>query len=308
MRGMNEFLPTTPFDLYELHLLHLVATHRSFTGAAREAGLTQSAITRQVQGVESRLGVALFERTTRHVELTPAGEFLLRETTRAIGDLDAILRRLREGYTNAQKEVRVGVSKSISLAYLPGFFAAQQRRQPHVRLRINHLSSQVLLNRLEANELDVAILSPLKRHSPALRTVHRFDDGFDLIVPADHAIPTVSISRGKKSWQEWFQQQSWLLISEDSNTGNRLRAWLRKRQWLARESTELDDFDLIINLVALGQGISLVPKRSLAIYGRRRNLKRINVPDRFTREIVALARKTPAPAPHVQEFIENILF
>ena len=52
---MNEYLPTTPFDIYELHLFHLVAKHRSFTKAAEIAGLTQSAVTRQVQGIEASI-------------------------------------------------------------------------------------------------------------------------------------------------------------------------------------------------------------------------------------------------------------
>ena len=49
MLNMHQFLATTPFDLYELALFHLVVKHRSFTKAAETAGLTQSAITRQMQ-------------------------------------------------------------------------------------------------------------------------------------------------------------------------------------------------------------------------------------------------------------------
>src|SRR4030095_6477483 len=74
--AMNEFLATGPFDLYELQLFHLVAEHQSFTRAGQAAGLTQSAITRQIRGMEDRLGGALFERTTRHVRLTAAGAAL----------------------------------------------------------------------------------------------------------------------------------------------------------------------------------------------------------------------------------------
>ncbi len=56
---MHRFLSTVPFDLYELALFHLVVKHRSFTKAAEIAGLTQSAITRQMQGVENSLGIQL---------------------------------------------------------------------------------------------------------------------------------------------------------------------------------------------------------------------------------------------------------
>jgi DNA-binding transcriptional LysR family regulator len=308
MRMGNEYLPTTPFDLYELHLLQLVARHGSFTVAAGAAGLTQSAMTRQVQGVEVRLGVPLFERTTRRVKTTPAGEFLLRETAGLAGNLDALLRRLREDFTDAPKEVRVGVAQTISVAFLPGFFAAQKLRQPRVQLRITHQASATLLARLEVNELDVAILCPPARLPPSLRISHRFTDAFDLILPPDAKAPTQDLRRKPATWREWLAAQSWLLIHEASNTGTRLRGWLKKRGWQTGAATELDSFDLIINLVALGQGVSLVPQRSLALYGRQKKVQRFTVPERFQREIVIVTRRNPPLTAHVEAFVENVLF
>lgn len=75
MHTMHEYLKTAPFDLYELYLFHLVVKHRSFTKAAEAAGLTQSAITRQMQGMEASLGIDLLERTTRSVRVTRAESF-----------------------------------------------------------------------------------------------------------------------------------------------------------------------------------------------------------------------------------------
>src|SRR5471030_182721 len=103
---MNEFLLTKPFDLYELFLFRLVVQQRSFTKAAQLAGLTQSAITRQIQGMENKLGLALLERTTRSVRVTPAGDFLFHESARLTGDVEASLQRLREQFAGARKEVR----------------------------------------------------------------------------------------------------------------------------------------------------------------------------------------------------------
>lgn len=125
MLHMHEYLKTAPFDIYELHLFHLVAEHRSFTKAAEVAGITQSAVTRQVQGIEESLGVGLFERTTRSVQLTPAGQMLLTESGRLLGSVDQVLQRIREEFAGAKKEVRVAVSRSVSLAYLPGFFSCE---------------------------------------------------------------------------------------------------------------------------------------------------------------------------------------
>jgi hypothetical protein len=62
--SVQKYLATKPFDLHALHLFHLVVKHRSFTRAAREAGLSQSALTRQMQALESRLGLDLINRTS----------------------------------------------------------------------------------------------------------------------------------------------------------------------------------------------------------------------------------------------------
>src|SRR5580692_7223284 len=127
MHNMNQFLATLPFDLYELALFHLVVKHRSFTKAAEIAGLTQSAITRQIQGVENSLGLQLLERTTRTVRVTPAGEYLFHEAAGLLGDVEQSLSHLAQQFAGARKEVRVDVSRTIGLAHLPGFFHANLR-------------------------------------------------------------------------------------------------------------------------------------------------------------------------------------
>jgi DNA-binding transcriptional LysR family regulator len=71
---------------------------------------------------------------------------------------------------------------------------------------------------------------------------------------------------------------------------------------------QLDNFDLIINLVALGIGVSFVPIRALALYNQRRGLTRVSFPNRFTRDLVVIIRKHRKPPQHVTEFIKNVLF
>ena len=82
--------------------------------------------------------VALFERTTRSVHLTPAGQMLRAESGRLLGSVDQILQRIREDFAGAKKEIRVGVSRSVGLAYLPGFFHANLRRLPQVGYRVSY--------------------------------------------------------------------------------------------------------------------------------------------------------------------------
>jgi DNA-binding transcriptional LysR family regulator len=308
MRFMHEFLATTPFDLYELFLFRLVVTHGSFTKAAELAGLTQSAITRQIQGIEKGLGLALLERTTRSVRTTPAGDFLFRESAGLIGHVDDSLRRLREEFGGARKEVRVGVSRGISLAYLPGFFHANLRHLPHVGCRVVAQSSAEILAALEANELDLGVLSSPPRLPRTLRVTHRFDDAFTLLAPRHLAAAFQALPRSPQARAAWLAKQSWLLLEDGSETGRRLRGWLDAQGLGVEPAMQLDDFDLVINLVALGMGVSCVPIRALALYGRKRTLHRLPWKERFVRELVVVVRKHRTIPEHLAQFVENVLF
>jgi DNA-binding transcriptional LysR family regulator len=306
MHYMNQFLQTSPFDLYELSLFNLVVKHRSFTRAAAAAGLTQSAITRQIQGIENSLGVELLERTTRSVSLTEAGEFLFQESTRLLGDVDQSLRRLTEDFANAKKEIRVGVSHSVSLAHLPGLFHANLRQQPKLKYSVSYQSGAGILTGIEANELDLGILCPPTRLARTLAVTHRFKDAFTLIAPAELAEQHQTISRAGAN--TWLSKQTWLLFSEDTNTGKRLRNWMAAAGLKIEPSVQLDNFDLIITLVSIGMGVSFVPVRALALYGRKKRLVRLPVQNRFERELVVLTRKRRKQPGHLREFVENILF
>jgi DNA-binding transcriptional LysR family regulator len=304
---MHEFLSQVPFDLYALSLFRLVAEQRSFTRAAERAGLTQSAVTRQIRMMEEKLGVPLLERTTRSVTPTAAGAWLLGESQRLLGDVDEVLRRMREEFSEAKKVVQVGVSRSIGLAYLPGFFHANLRREPEVGYRMRQESGAEIVAALEANLLDVGVICPPAKLPATLRATHRFDDAFTLIASAE--VATTFPKRGKPAvLATWAEAQNWLLLDERSQTGIRLRAWMAGHGCKVEPTLQLDGFDLIINLVSLGMGVSFVPIRALALYGRKRTLRRLPWPERFVRKLAVVVRAKRKQPAHVSRFVENVLF
>jgi DNA-binding transcriptional LysR family regulator len=308
MQVVNKWLNTSPFDLYELSLFHLVAKHSSFTKAAQAAGLTQSAITRQIQGVENSLGIELLERTTRSVRLTRAGEFLYQNSAKLLGDVDQSLRRLKEDFADARKEVRIGVSRSVGLAHLPGFFHANLRHVSNVNYHVTYQPSAEILSALELNELDLGVLCPPPRLPKTLCATHRFIDAFTLIAPAELAAQFMTLPKSKVARSAWLTRQLWLSIDQKTNTGNQLHKWISKQGLKIEPAMQLDSFDLIITLVSLGMGISFVPIRALALYGRKKNLVRLALPDRFERELVVVMRRHRKQPRHLAEFVKNILF
>lgn len=238
---------------------------------------------------------------------TPAGEFLYREAARMLGDVDQSLHHLAQEFAGARKEVRVAVSRTIGLAYLPGFFHANLRRFPQIGYRVTCQSSAEILTGLEANEQDIGVLCPPPRLPKTLRITHRFADAFALIASAELSPGLQKISKDKAR-AEWLASQNWLLIEERSNTGQQLRSWMKRQGWRIVPTMQLDNFDLVINLVSLGMGISFVPIRALALYNQRRKLIRVPLQTRFTRELVVVVRKHRKLPVHLEQFIANVLF
>jgi DNA-binding transcriptional LysR family regulator len=71
---------------------------------------------------------------------------------------------------------------------------------------------------------------------------------------------------------------------------------------------EADTFDLIVNLVTMGMGLSIVPYRALPIFPKTRAIQRIALKPRFSREVVVVVRKDRKPPEHLTQFIDCILF
>jgi DNA-binding transcriptional LysR family regulator len=306
MHMAHDFLATTPFDLRDLHHFHALAESGSFTLAARQVGLTQSSLTRAIQGMEQRLGVTLFERTTRRVSLTEAGRYLKQHSRRLVGDVDAMLKRMREEFTDSRREVKVGVSRSVTLAHLPGLFAASQRHHPEVFTRVYHQDSAAILEALDRRELDLGILCPPRRLPQSLEVTHQFQDVFTLIASRDAMAPPDTANA--RVWRHWLIQQRWLMLAPRTNTGQAMHSWLSEQSLDIEPAMELDSFDVVIQLVATGMGIGLVPRRSLAAFARRQAIQRLAWKPRFTRELAVLARKERKRAAHVQGFVDHILF
>lgn len=306
---MNAFLATVPFDLYELSLFHLVAEQHSFTGAGRQAGLTQSAITRQIRGIEDQLGLALFERTTRRVSLTPAGRRLYEKSKGIVARAEAMLRQLQQEFSLVPQTLRIGVARSIGLAYFPGFLFAFRRRLPAVQIQVVQRDSRDILAAVEAGDLDAGLLSPPRRLPAALTATHRFKDAFTLVVPPDSSVPATAGPVSLRSLRKHLASERWLLLERDGQTGAALRRWLESQGLEEVEpAMELDSFDVIVNLVALGLGVSLVPHRVLALYGGRRRLRRIALRPRFTRELAVVVRKNRRQPEPLATFLDSILF
>ncbi len=124
-------------DLGHLRTFLAVAKAGSFAGAARDLSRSTTAVSRHLQDLEAELGTRLFNRTTRRVTLTEAGEILLAEGSRLIDDADALADRLGSLQTGARGLLRVTASASFGARHLIPAVANFRRAYPDVTLDLS---------------------------------------------------------------------------------------------------------------------------------------------------------------------------
>jgi LysR family glycine cleavage system transcriptional activator len=146
------------------------ARHLSFTKAGEELFVTQSAVSRQIKGLEDELGAQLFTRGTRHVQITPDGQALLRAVEPLLAKLDTTVQHIRR--SRSRRRVSVTTFASFGSLWLLPRIEAFQRSHPDIDIRV---SAHDALEDLDDPELDLALryMSPATVQAGA---VHLFDE------------------------------------------------------------------------------------------------------------------------------------
>lgn len=147
-------------SLSSLRLFLQVANSLSFSETARNANLSQPALSRTIQLLEQDLGVKLFDRNSRNVALTPAGAALLPTVERLTVDFDQAFRELDQTFQGLKGRVCVGALPSMSANLLPRVIARFRETRPHVEIVIRENLSDGLLKSLQERMIDFAITTP----------------------------------------------------------------------------------------------------------------------------------------------------
>jgi len=157
MQHSENHLRTRPIAVGHLRAFEAVARHLNFRAASEELALTQSAVSRQIQAMEEEIGVALFLRHTRAVELTGAGSDLLRAVVPSLERLDNAVRTVRR--SAGRKSVAITTWASFASMWLIPRLEAFQSAHPDIDLRIDASDSRV---DLDTADVDIAL-----RYAPA---------------------------------------------------------------------------------------------------------------------------------------------
>ena len=142
-------------NLNQLKYFVSVATHRSFTKAAEVHFLTQTAITQQIRALEDDIGLQLFDRSKRPIELTPAGEVFLRDAKTILARTDSAVQRAQEAARGAVGTIRIGYEKGYERADLSDRLRDFHRTHPNIVFLCIREDTDRLAQELRSGELDI---------------------------------------------------------------------------------------------------------------------------------------------------------
>ncbi|MGW1892279.1 LysR family transcriptional regulator [Streptomyces sp. NPDC002004] len=285
-------------SLYEVFLT--VADEGSFTAAARRLGYTQSAVSRQVQALEDHVRSVLFDRMPRGVRLTEAGR-VLRPHAEAVLDRIALARSELEALRTVDGgRLRVGAFATADAALMPRALAAFRERHPRVLVTRTEGLSSMLLARLEAGDLDLAVISTTG--GPRLDGCvlhHLLDEPMNVLLPAGHPLAEQrSVRLAELADEEWItggERSADTLLHPALTADFQPRRGYAVREWIAKQG-----------FVAAGLGVTLLP--ALARDSVRAGVVAVPLhPDDLPpRKVYAATPHGLAPPPAVEAFLTTL--
>ncbi|MCV4262566.1 LysR substrate-binding domain-containing protein [Pseudomonas capsici] len=234
----------------ELKTLVAVAQEGTFAAAGNRIGLTQAAVSAQMQRLETELGYSLFDRKGRTAHLNRMGH----QTLLQAQELIRLYNNLGSTASGQPESIllNIGAIASVQRSLLPDALATFHSQWPQCRTRVIPGVSMQLLNLVDAGEIDMAaIIRPPFSLQSDLRWTALASEPYRLIVP--NHLPG-------DDWTELLCTQPLIRYDRTSFGGRQVDRFLRQMHFTLRETCELDELEAIIKLVANGVGVALVPQ------------------------------------------------
>jgi DNA-binding transcriptional LysR family regulator len=252
-------------NLDQLRTFAEVVTRGGFSAAALRLGLTQPAVSLQIRGLEQRLGVRLIERIGKRALPTPAGRELMSYARRLAEQAEEAVARMQGYGAGKLGRVRIGSGATACIYLLPPVLAALRRRHPGLEIIVATGNTPEILDMVEDNALDVALVTlPAARRALELRPLR--GDKFAAILPPGEAAPRVLRPAD-------FAAGPLILYEERAGTRTAIDAWLAAGGVAARPAMELGNVEAIKQLVIAGLGRSILPAITVAAECRQRRLQ-----------------------------------
>lgn len=245
-------------DLRQLEIVRVVAGTGSFTAAARQLHVSQSAVSRQVLLLEEELKEPIFLRLGRRVRLTPAGETLLGLSQRVLSDVRETTDAIREHQRRLTGTVHVGGGMTVCLHVFPSLLKEFRRRHPAVDVKLTTGGTPHLLDRLRSGALDVALLTLPVEGSDLMQVPVMREE---LLLVGDRSHP---LARQRRIRPRDLDRQRLVLFERGSSTRRVVDDMIAREQIGPRIVMETENVEILKALVGIGMGMTIIPYQAAA--------------------------------------------
>lgn len=277
-------------ELQQLRYVVAVAEEANFTRAAHRCFVVQSALSHQVKALEKELGVTLFARTSRRVELTAAGEAFLPGARMSLESAERAAADAAAASGLVRGELRIGVIPTVSAVDVPGVLGAFRRAHPQVRIALRVAGSDAQEAAIAGGELDIGLLGlPANRRPRGVAWRSLGTDRHVAVLSREHELAAQREVTLRDLEEETFV---------DFSTGSPGRAQSDlafEAAGIARDvAFEVMATDLMIDLVLQNLAVVLLPSRYVPRTGDLVSVPIVDGPTRA--EYLAWSDFNPSPA------------
>jgi DNA-binding transcriptional LysR family regulator len=285
-------------ELHQLRYFCAVAEVGSFSRAAELSHVSQPSLSQQILKLEAELGARLFDRLGRSVRLTEAGKTFLPRARAVLRELEAARGDVSEGKDSISGHVIVGVIPTVSPYFLPPILAAFSKHFPDAAVSVVEEITPLLLDRLRAGAIDLAILAlPIRGHE--FESLPLLTEPLFAALPKKHKLS----GRSQVSLRELRKEPFLLLRDGHCFRENAIAACDRARV-SPQVAFESGQFSSLLGLVGVGMGISLVPAMAIS---RAPDVKFVRIADSgASRTIGALTLRGRSLSRAQQAFLSTL--
>ena len=241
-------------ELQQLRYAVAIAEEQSFTRAAQRCFVVQSALSRQIKSLESELGVRLFARTSRKVEVTPAGEAFVKQARLCLQAAERAKASAAAAHGQIRGSLTIGVIPTVTAVDIAAVLGAFRRSYPEVGVHVRTGGSDEFLRRIAAGQLDVGVLGLAEGVTPrGVQTRELSQERLVAVLSEGHRLAGRRRLRLKDLTDEPF------VDFPEGSSGREQSDLAFDRAGLRREvSLEVNTADLLTGLVRQGLGVALV--------------------------------------------------
>jgi LysR family hydrogen peroxide-inducible transcriptional activator len=284
-------------ELHQLRYFAAVADAGSFTRAAERCFVSQPSLSQQVIKLEEEIGRPLIERLGRKVKLTDAGRALYERATRILAAVEEARQSARSSDDWMAGHASIGAILTVAPYLLPDVVRDFSARFPQAQLTVREGFTEELVKDCLTGELDVA-LAALPIHDERLEVEPLFSEELLLAAPPGHPV----LAKKRITLAD-FSGLPFVLLNEIHCLGDQIISFCRQHNCLPVVTCKTAQLLTVQEMVALGQGASLVPEMAANRDGAMRRMYRSLGTEAPRRTIVMMWRRDRHRSPLVEQLV-----